>query len=148
MIALRPNGRLTPLLAIAGTVLLWLPLLAPVVFGLFSLFATGTFRFDYLMPAELFPVALIGGGLLLWASIRVRSRVATLAWTLSIAFLALAGGQLWAVVSGLASGDIPAQGWPWMLALASLALYTLGILVAAGIGVLLVVDLLRRPDRG
>lgn len=71
-----------------------------------------------------------------------------LAWPLSIAFLSLAGGQLWAVVSGLASGAIPAQGWPWMVALASIAVYTLGILVVAVIGALLVVGRFRRLDRG
>ena len=32
------------------------------------------FRFDYLMPVELFPAALIGGGLLVWVSLRARSR--------------------------------------------------------------------------
>ena len=42
---------LTRFLAIAGTILAWLPLLAPVVFSLIALFAGRVFRFDYLMPA-------------------------------------------------------------------------------------------------
>ncbi len=32
------------------------------------------FRFDYLMPAELFPATLVGGGLLIWAALRAHSR--------------------------------------------------------------------------
>jgi hypothetical protein len=52
----------TKLLAVGGTVLVWLPLLAPVVF---SLLARRLFQFDYLMPVELFPIAFLGGGALL-----------------------------------------------------------------------------------
>jgi hypothetical protein len=56
---------LTKILAIVGTVLVWIPILAPVVFSVIRFIAQRRFRFDYLMPAELFPAALVGGGLLL-----------------------------------------------------------------------------------
>lgn len=66
---------LTKALAIAGTALVWLPILAPVFFSAASLLLDGVFRFDYMMPAELGPVALAGAGLLLWAALRARSQV-------------------------------------------------------------------------
>ena len=65
---------LTKALAVVGTVLVWIPILAPALFSAAFLIRTRMFRFDYLMPAEIFPVALVGGGLLLWAALRARSR--------------------------------------------------------------------------
>ena len=50
---------LTRILAIAGTVLVWLPILAPALFSVVAVIQEGTFRFDYLMPAELFPSVLV-----------------------------------------------------------------------------------------
>lgn len=147
MIMLRQHDRLTPVLAIAGTVLLWLPILAPILFMLRPLISAGVVHFDYLMPAELFLVALVGGGLALWASVRARSRTTILGWTMGIAFVALAGGQLWALASGLATGATPAAGWQWWLALASIAVYAVGVLFAAVLGTMLVVELLRRSRR-
>lgn len=98
-------------------------------------------RFDWLMPAELFVVALVGGGALLWAAIRARSRRALIGWSLGIAVVSLVGSQALAVVTGLASGATEPAGWPWALVVALLALYSLA-LVAMGVGgVLLIRDL-------
>jgi hypothetical protein len=66
------KGVLTKILAVIGTVLVWIPILAPILLTIAELIRTGMFRLDYLMPAELFPLALVGGGLLLWAALRRR----------------------------------------------------------------------------
>ena len=63
----------TKILAVIGLVLVWFPLLSPIVFSVVVFSKDRIPRFDYLMPAELFPAALIGGGLLVWASTRARS---------------------------------------------------------------------------
>ena len=60
----------TKALAIIGTILAWLPIQAPIILSAIRLIQTGQFQFDYLIPAELFPLAMIGGGLLIWAAIR------------------------------------------------------------------------------
>ena len=52
---------LSKILAIVGTVLVWIPILAPVVFGFVSLGMDGIYRIDYLMPAELGILAFVGG---------------------------------------------------------------------------------------
>ena len=44
----------TKQLAVAGTILAGLPIAAPIIFAILSLVMDGRFRFDYLMPAELF----------------------------------------------------------------------------------------------
>jgi hypothetical protein len=101
------------------------------------------FRFDYLMPAELFPVALAGGLLLIWAALRARSRQRLIGWGLVIAAGLLVGGQALAVVTGLASGETEPVGLWWALVLASLVIYTLALVDMGVGGVLLLRDLFR-----
>ena len=126
------KGTLTKILAIAGTVLVWLPILAPIVFSLIRFIQRRVFQFDYLMPAELGLFAFGGGILLLVAAIRTRSHMKLIGWGLGIAFVMIIGGQALAVVTGLASGAAEPAGWQWTLVLSSLVLYTLAII---GIGV-------------
>lgn len=123
----------TKILAITGSVLVWLPILAPLIFGLIALIQRGRFLFDYLMPAELFPVVLAGGVLLLWAAFRARLEKRLIGWGLGIAVGILVIGQVLAVVTGLASGEREAVGIWWILVLASLAVYSLAVIVI-GIG--------------
>jgi hypothetical protein len=140
------KGTLTKILAITGTVLVWFPLLAPVLLSVVLFVQAGMFRMDYLMPAELFPVALGGGLLLLWAAIRARSRRAVIGWGLGIAVGLLFGSQALAVVTGLASGEIEATGWQWALVLGSLIVYILA-LIAVGVGGILLLKDLYRPKK-
>jgi hypothetical protein len=94
--------------------------------------------------AELFPFALVGEGLLLWAALRARSRYKLIGWELGIAIDSLVGGQTLAVVTGLASGETEPVGWRWIFVLASLAIYSLA-LVAMGVGgILLLRDLFKK----
>ena len=119
-------------LAIVGTLLVWLPILAPIVLTSILLFTEGVFRLDYLMPAELFPLAFIGGGLLLWASKWVNLYRKLIAWSLGITLIALVGSQVVALITGIASGERKAVGWPLALVTFVYAIYltahiTLGI---------------------
>lgn len=137
------RGLLTRILAAAGALLVWLPLLAPLLFGVARAAGGRTFLVDYLMPAELFPVALLGGALLLWAALRARSRRAPIGWGLVLAVVLLVGSQTIAVATGLASGATEPTGWSWALVLASLAGYVLALLAVGIAGLLLVRDTLR-----
>jgi hypothetical protein len=138
------KGILTKILSIVGTVLVWLPILAPALFSAVAILYEQQFRFDYLMPAELFPLVAAGGGLLIWAALRARSRQKLIGWGLGAAFGLLVGGQMLAVVSGLASGEIEPAGWWWVFVLASIALYALAIVVVGVGGIILVCDLFKR----
>jgi hypothetical protein len=137
------KGLLTKALAIVGTVLVWIPVLAPALFSAAFLIRAHMFRFDYLMPAELFPVALAGGCLLLWAALRARSRRGLIGVSLGSAVVLPVTGQAVASVTGLASGRIEPTGWQWALVLASLALYVLALVVLGVGGVLLLHDLFK-----
>lgn len=132
------KGVLNKKLAIVGTALVWLPLLAPILFSLIVLATRPVFRFDYLMPAEFFLVALVGGGLLLWAALRARSRRGLIGGGLGVAVVLLVGGgQALAVATGLASGAIEPAGVWWVLVLASIAGYSLALAVMGVGGALL-----------
>jgi len=123
----------TKILAIAGTALVWLPVAAPFFFSIIAFAQGRIFHFDYLMPAELFPAVLLGGGLLLWAAFRARSQKKLIGWGLGIAVFLLVAGQVLAVISGLASGEREPTGFWWVVVLASIGLYTLAV-IAMGVG--------------
>lgn len=75
-------SRLTRALAGLGEALVALPLLAPVVFGLMVAMRSGQWHFDYLLPAELFPMVLAGGAVLGWAAWRLHAHRALIAGAL------------------------------------------------------------------
>jgi membrane protease YdiL (CAAX protease family) len=137
------KGVFTKILAVAGTVLVWIPILAPVLFSLSRLLADRRFRFDYLIPAELFPVALFGGVLLLWAALRARRRRKLIGWGLGVAVALLVGSQGFAVVTGLASGETEAVGWMMAVALGGIVAYDLALVLIGVGGIFLLRDLFK-----
>ena len=136
------KSALTRILAIAGTVLVWTPLLAPVLLAVATLVRQGWFAFDYLVPAELFPLVLAGGALLLWAAWR-RHRflpakgpqvlVNWIGWSLGSAAVLLLLVDVFSALTGLASGAVQPGGWQTALVLAALAGYILAVLLT-GVG--------------
>ena len=135
----------TKILAILGTILIWFPVLAPFILGLGSLIRDGRFLFDYLMPAELFLSALLGGILLMWASMRARLYRKLIGWGLGIAVVLLFGGQALAVVTGLASGETEPTPLLIGLVLTPIIIYALLLAVVGVVGILLVRDLFKQP---
>ena len=127
---------LSKILAIVGTVLVWIPILAPVVFGFVSLGMDSIYRFDYLMPAELGILAFVGGALLLWAAIRAKSQQGIIAWGLGIA-----AGSI-AVL--MAFGDVEPGSLEWAIVVGLLIAYSLAIVVMGVGGVLLWRDLFKK----
>jgi hypothetical protein len=134
------------ILAAAGTILVWLPLLAPLLFSLVLLTRAHVFRLDYLMPAELFPLVLAGALALIAAALLARSRLKLIGLAFAFAVALPIGGQLIAEVTGLASGETEPGGWQWALVLASLAGYVLAVAAMGVGGVLLLRDLFRQPQ--
>jgi len=132
------RGVLTKVLAWAGTVLVWIPILFTIAAAVSGTISSRMLRFDWLMPAEFFPVALVGALLLLWAAQRARSQRRLIGWGLSAMVVFLIGGQAIAVVSGLASGAVEPTGWAWALVAGSIALYSLALIEIGIAGVLLV----------
>jgi hypothetical protein len=134
---------LTKTLVIAGTVLVAVPVLTPIVFSIIRLMEIGKFQIDYLMPAELGLSVIIGSALLLWAAIRVRSRIKLIAWIIGIAFFCVVGGQALAMVTSLASGAIEATGWQFAIVLGMIVGYDLAVLALGIAGIVLCCDVFR-----
>ncbi len=142
------TGFLTKTVAVAGVLLIWFPIVATVSTSVMGSTRDGTFRFDLLLPAELFPFALIGGALLFFAAMRARFRQRLIGWGLAVMVAMLFGGQALAVATGLASGESEPAGWPWILVVASLVAYTLALLAVAWAGVSLLRRLFRSGGDG
>jgi hypothetical protein len=135
------KNALTRTLAMAGTVLVWFPIAAPVLISAVRLLQKQIWHFDYLMPAELFFSFLLGSGLLLWAALRAHSQVKLVAGGLVLAILMLVAGQAIAVATGLASGETEPAGWRFDIVIASLIVYIGGVLLVGLGGIFLVKDL-------
>lgn len=143
---MKTHGTAVKVMAIAGTALLALPILAPLVLGIVSWLAGGGLRLDWLMPAELFPMVAVGIVLLLTASWMSHRRQWWFTGGVIAMVLTLFGGQAIAVWTGLADGSREPTGWPWMLVTAMIGLYTLLVAGMSVEGGLLARDLFRRSD--
>jgi hypothetical protein len=133
------------ILAAVGMVLVWIPLLLPVVFCIVSLVAYHRFRFDYLIPAELFPIVLAGGCLLLWAALRTRLFRRLIGWSLGFAIGLLIGSQVLAIVTGLASGETQMAGLSWVLVIVMLIGFWVALVYLGAGGGLLLRTLMAKP---
>ena len=138
MIQTVQRNLLTRILAITGTILVWTPIIFTIVTAIIGTISAHRLRFDYLMPAELFPLALVGSLLLLWSALRAHSKRKLIGWGLFATIFFLISGQGIAITSGLASGAVEPTGWPWALALTCIGLYSLSVIFISVTGLLLV----------
>jgi hypothetical protein len=133
---------LTKILAVAGTVLVWVPILAPVLLSVFTLLTHSVFHFDFLMPGELFPVVIVGGGLLVWAAQRACSRRKQIGWSLGIAVGTLVGSQALAIITRVASGATESDAVLGVV-IAVFSVYILAVIATGVGGGLLIRDLFK-----
>lgn len=143
---MRKNNISIRILAITGTVLLFLPVLTTFLTGTFISIARHRLRVDYLMPAELGLLAIIGGGLLLLAAILSRTHLKQILLIYLLMIIMLVGSQAIAVWTGLASGAREATGWPFTLVIGMLVVYALLTVVLGLAGVQLSKDLIKAKN--
>lgn len=85
--------------AIVGSVLLLFPVVFMLVTSIPGSIMRGAFLMDFLLPAELGLLVLLGALLLLAGAILAKKQVRAVAVTLGLMVFTLVGGQLLAVVS-------------------------------------------------
>lgn len=136
----------TRVLAIAGTAFVWFPIAFTLLTGIIGSVTERKFLVDYLMPAELFPSVIIGGLLLLWAAIRNRSQLKMVIWGMGFMIASLGGGMLYAIVSGLASGETEPAGFEVILLNVLIGFYVLMIIVVGIAGILLIKNSFRKKS--
>ena len=137
---MQKRQRFTRVLAILGTVLLWLPVImmvaltvggAPRKVGSLPFFAVGAM--------DVFPVVALGGGLMLWAAVRARSHRKVLGLSLAAPVGGIVCGVVW-------SQPVPSDGWVLLVTTGLIVLYWIGLLIAAVSGISLVRSLSSRPS--
>lgn len=135
------------ILAVFGTTLVWLPILITLLTSVVGSIARRTFLLDYLMPAELFPLSLVGAILLVWAALGARLRRLSVALSAAVMAAFYACLVVVPMVTGLASGATAPEGWLWVLVIVLLALFTAAIAFLGVTGVLLIRDLFQRSGQ-
>lgn len=137
---------ITKTLAVVGTILITIPVLAPIVFSIVRFVSMGRFQFDYLMPAELGLAVLIGAGLLLWAAIRSKAYLKWIAWSLGAAIFLVFGSQALAGITGIASGRTEPAGWQYGVVVGGIIGYDLCVIALSIGGIVLCRHLFRRGN--
>jgi hypothetical protein len=140
---MKNNLLMTKLLAVTAVILVWLPIAATLVLSLVGSISNRTFLFDYLMPVEYFPLAIVGSGLLLWTAIRARYLARPVSWALDGVVGFLVASQAVAFFTGLSSGAV-SGGWPASLANALLTGYILSEVAAGFLGIALLKALFKK----
>lgn len=124
---------LTTVLGVFGVFLTLAPFLAGIVASL----RLGTTALWY-VPAAGGPLVLIGGGLLVWASVRANATRKAVAWSYGAAVALWAAAAIVAPLTGLASGRVQEGGWESALVTGLYAAYVLATVVLGVAGIVLV----------
>ncbi|BCW47072.1 hypothetical protein [Arthrobacter sp. StoSoilB5] len=122
-------------LAVVGTVLVGIPLAAPICLAAFFLVTAGGLHLDFLMPGELFVLVCGGGVVLFAASLVSRRRRRLTGWLVLVVGLLFAANVVLAMATGLASGETSPEGWPLAIVLGSYGLYVVGVVALFAVGV-------------
>ncbi len=132
------------LFAIIGTVIVWIPFVFTILTSVKGITMQGHLLIYYLMPAELFPIALIGSLMLVAAAQMARYLRKTIGLSFVVAIVLLFGGQIFAVQSGLAFGTTEATGWVWGVIYNTIIAYTLAQILIGVAGIRLVRRVFKR----
>lgn len=135
---------LAKVFAIAGTVLVWAPILFMLFTGVVGSILSKMLLMDYLLLAEWFFIVVAGLVLLFVSSLLGRTLAKWIGFTAAAGVIALALSMLLAQTTGLASGAIAAEGWPLILVMGLLILYNVLVLAAGILGILLIKALFRK----
>jgi hypothetical protein len=124
-----PKLVIAKILIVIGNIFLWFPIIAPLFFSIVTLFIRRRFFFDFLMPAELFPVVIIGSLFLFIATLLLKLKRKKFGFYLLAIILFLILGQITALVTGIANGDTEPAGWRFYLVITLLAGYCFTIIL-------------------
>jgi hypothetical protein len=123
-----------------GVVLVWFPVLFPIFTSIDRFLISKRWLFDYLIPAELFPLVFTGGILLFIAAYKSGRYKRQVTWTLVLMLTTLVLGQVVAVLTGLASGKTEPTGLPWLTVLSFIGGYVLTVIYLGVIGLRLLMS--------
>ena len=117
-----------------------------LVGAIWSSFQSKSVLFDYFTLAELFPIVALGLVLLVLASLVSRIFAKWFGWGSVAALVALSGGQIFASVSGLASGALAPTGSAVAIVIVSIVVFDLVVLGLAVLGIVLIRRLFQKQE--
>jgi|GEM_PF-826664 len=138
---------LTKNLAVIGAVLVWLPILAPLLATALRI-GGGSSQVYWYVPAALFPSALVGGWLLVWAASRAHSRQGLIGWGLAVAVSAWVAAIAIAVATGMAADAAAVTESVMALVVGLMVAYALALVEIGMAGIILMRDVLKRGIGG
>lgn len=140
----RQKSALSKIFSVAGAILLWAPILFMFATAIFGSIAGKTLLFDYLMLAELFPLIAFGLVLLVLTSLMTHLYRKWFGWGALAALVTLSAGQVFATVSGLASGALVEHGAIFAIVIATILVYNLVIIALAILSLVLIKQLFQK----
>ena len=143
----KQKAALTKVFAVSGALVLWAPILFMFVTAIVGSIAGKALLFDYLMLAELFPIVALGLILLILASLLSRTFRKWFGWGSVAALLALAGAQILAAASGLASGAMAESGGVFATVIAGIVVYNVIVVALAILAIILLRRLFQKQPR-
>jgi hypothetical protein len=144
------KNRLFPrIFAVAGTVLLLFPILFMLVTGVVGSIQSGQILCDYMLPAELGIVVIVGAAILLVAAILSKKFIKPIAWTIGATIVLIVTCTGLAAASGLASGRVSETDVPGVLAvvIGSLIAYDVAVAVLGVLGIFLTIALFKTDKK-
>ncbi len=135
---------LTKTMVIVGLLLVWLPILIALLRYVLTDPTAETASLgllDYLRPV----LGPIGGGVLFWAALRLRSRMKFIGLGMIVMLGSLVASQLFARFMGISAGEPWPIGPAWIIFMFLLEVSFLSLIVVAFGGALLLRDLSRAP---
>ncbi|MRS12256.1 MAG: hypothetical protein EG823_04190 [Actinobacteria bacterium] len=132
---------LAKVLALVGIVLLALPILAPAVFGVLAIGQGRGFRFDYLMPFEAYPIALLGTILVLVASLAAHHRRGAVGICIGMMIGGVLLAAVAAQVTGIANSVETLETWRYAVVIGFAVVSIIGQIALIAVAVRLLRDL-------
>ncbi|MFN3691307.1 MAG: hypothetical protein ACK4R7_00305 [Fervidobacterium sp.] len=131
------------ILSIIGLILVWTPIIFPIIISIIGLVKTGKFLFDFLFPAEMFIIVLVGSASLLLVAWKIKYNVKSIGFGLITAVVLLFGSQILATITGLASGEMEPKDGIFALVVGGIVLYDLIVIEIGVAGLYLVNKLIK-----
>ncbi len=119
---------------IGGTVAVWSPTALMLITSVIGSISSGTFQMDFLLPAELFLIELVGMLLLVFASWKEGHYFKPLLGCSVGSIACLATIVIFAEATGMANGTVPPLTWMLVFIYVFTALMSLGFIAVGFFG--------------
>ena len=140
---MKNKSLISKIIAITGTILVWIPIIAPVLLTIIFLIIKGRFAFDFLMPMELIFLVIIGAILLIISSIIMKFKWKIIGISLGTIISIFILGQFIAEITGIASGETEMTSTLYFIMITFVIIYIISLIILGISGITLVKKFLK-----